>query len=132
MDLKTWLDAERGRAKALAEHMDVSEGRVSQWKEDGVPTKHMKAVRDFTRGAVTLEEMVPDSTVEPSTLPGLPEQERARADDIEHLYIRDDGDLTADTRHPEDLGRVWVAVPRNRRDDPKPNAGNRGSERPKG
>jgi len=59
MDLKTWLEAEKGRAAALAEHIGVTAARVSQWKKDGVPLAHMKVVRDFTNGAVSLEEMVP-------------------------------------------------------------------------
>jgi hypothetical protein len=58
MDLKTWLDAERGRYTDLARHLDVTVGRVSQMADDGVPPKFMLVVRDFTEGAVTLEEMV--------------------------------------------------------------------------
>ena len=58
MKLKPWLDEERGRYKALAAHLGVSDGRISQIAENGVPTKYMFAVRDFTSGAVTLEEMV--------------------------------------------------------------------------
>lgn len=59
MDLTTWLK-ESGRASALAAHIGVSRAAVSQWKTNGVPLAHMKAVRDFTNGAVTLEEMVPE------------------------------------------------------------------------
>ena len=58
MKLKTWLDAERGRATALAAHLGVTLGRVSQMTSDGVPVAHMVSVRDFTRGAVSIEEMV--------------------------------------------------------------------------
>jgi DNA-binding transcriptional MerR regulator len=36
-------------------------------------------------------------------------------------FLRDDGTESPDTRNPEDLGRVWVAVPRRRSTD-KPNA----------
>lgn len=61
MDLKTWLEAEDGRGAALAAHFDVSPGAISQWKDNGVPLKRMKAVRDFTGGAVSLEEMVPEA-----------------------------------------------------------------------
>lgn len=61
MNLITWLE-ESGRATALAKHIGVSRAAVSQWKSNGVPLAHMKAVRDFTNGAVTLEEMVPEST----------------------------------------------------------------------
>lgn len=66
MNLKPWLDDERGRYTALASHLRVSVGRVSQIADDGVPNKYMLAVRDFTGGAVSLEEMVqartPDQT----------------------------------------------------------------------
>lgn len=62
MDLKTWLNEERGRYKALAEHLSVSQGRVTQMADDGVPVKYMAVVRDFTHGAVTLEELVSAKT----------------------------------------------------------------------
>lgn len=58
MNLKTWLGEERGRYAALAAHLGVSAGRMSQIADDGVPNKYMEAVRDFTRGVVTLESMV--------------------------------------------------------------------------
>lgn len=64
MNLKTWLDAERGRYKALAEHLGVSAGRITQMAEDGVPPKFMLSVRDFTGGAVTLESLVEARTPE--------------------------------------------------------------------
>jgi hypothetical protein len=56
--LKAWLDEERGRYTALALHLDVSVGRVSQMADDGVPPKFMLSVRDFTGGEVSLEAMV--------------------------------------------------------------------------
>lgn len=58
MNLKTWLEAERGRSKALADHLGVSAGRISQMADDGVPPKFMLAVRDFTKGEVSLESLV--------------------------------------------------------------------------
>ena len=66
MNLKSWLDAERGRHKALAERLEVSPGRITQMADDGVPPKFMLAVRDFTQGEVTLESLVGDRTPEPS------------------------------------------------------------------
>jgi len=66
MDLTTWLEAEKGRSAALASHFGVSPGAVSQWKKNGVPVDNMKAVRDFTGGVVTLEELVPDASAQPS------------------------------------------------------------------
>lgn len=63
MDLTKWLKDETGRAAALAKHIGVSPAAVSQWKTNGVPLAHMKAVRDFTGGEVTLDEMVPEPVV---------------------------------------------------------------------
>lgn len=62
MNLKMWLEEERGRSKALADLLDVSPGRITQMADDGVPPKFMLAVRDFTGGAVTLESLVEDRT----------------------------------------------------------------------
>lgn len=61
MDLNTWLAEEKGRSSALAERFGVSRSAVSQWKTNGVPLDYMKAVRDFTGGLVTLEELVPEA-----------------------------------------------------------------------
>jgi len=61
MNLNTWLEAEKGRSASLALHFGVSPAAISQWKRNGVPLDNMKAVRDFTEGAVTLEEMVPEA-----------------------------------------------------------------------
>lgn len=57
MDLKNWLNQERGRATALASYLRLSLGRISQIAEEGVPKKYMLRVRDFTGNAVTLECM---------------------------------------------------------------------------
>jgi len=66
MKFDQWLGAEKGRAAALAAHFEVTQSAVSQWVTNGVPTQRMKAVRDYTDGAVTLEDMVPESPVEPA------------------------------------------------------------------
>ena len=58
MDYRTWATAERGRAKSISEHFDISESAASQWMTNGVPVRHMPAVEAFTRGAVTVTEMV--------------------------------------------------------------------------
>jgi DNA-binding transcriptional regulator YdaS (Cro superfamily) len=69
MKLKFWLDQERGRYTALANHLGVSVGRVSQMADDGVSTKYLFSVRDFTHGQVTLEELVEArSTARPAPL----------------------------------------------------------------
>lgn len=70
MELKTWLDAERGRYTALATHLDVTVGRISQMADEGVPLKHMRAVLDFTDGQVTVEEMVAGRIGEPPASQG--------------------------------------------------------------
>jgi hypothetical protein len=62
MNLKHWLNEERGRYTALAAELGVSVGRVSQMADDGVPPKYMLAVRAFTKDAVSLESLVQDRT----------------------------------------------------------------------
>lgn len=77
MDLITWLEAEKGRSVALATRFGISKAAVSQWKSNGVPVGLMKAVRDFTGGAVTLEEMVPEP--KPAQAATTPEPEAKAA-----------------------------------------------------
>lgn len=62
MNLKTWLNEERGRYTALAAELGVSVGRISQMADDGVPPKYMLAVRAFTKDVVSLESLVQDRT----------------------------------------------------------------------
>jgi DNA-binding transcriptional regulator YdaS (Cro superfamily) len=69
MMLSTWLEAEKGRSAALAAHFGKTPAAISQWKKNGVPVDLMKAVRDFTSGGVTLEEMVPETTTAPAANP---------------------------------------------------------------
>lgn len=66
MNLKQWLDAERGRYAALAAHLGISAGRMSQIADDGVPDKYKLAVRDFTKRAVSLESLVQARTPKPA------------------------------------------------------------------
>lgn len=66
MNFAAWLDAERGRLTALAAHFNLTQGAVSQWRTNGVPPARMKAVRDFSKGEVSLDEMLPD---EPAPTP---------------------------------------------------------------
>ena len=61
MNIIDWLEAEKGRSTALANHFGRTPAAISQWKTNGVPVDLMKAVRDYTGGAVTLEEMIPES-----------------------------------------------------------------------
>jgi hypothetical protein len=60
MTFTDWLDAEKGRAAALAAFFGKTPAAISQWRHNGVPVALMKQVRDFTGGAVTLDEMVPE------------------------------------------------------------------------
>lgn len=61
MTLIEWFDAEGGRQATMAEHFGLTQSAVSQWRTNGVPPARMNAVRDFTGGAVSLEEMIPDA-----------------------------------------------------------------------
>lgn len=45
---------------ALTQHFGLTPSAVSQWRSNGVPSGRMKAVREFTNGAVTLDDMLPD------------------------------------------------------------------------
>lgn len=65
MNFPAWLDADRGRLTAVAAHFALSQSAVSQWRTNGVPPNRMKAVRDFTGGVVTLDDMLPDPPPRP-------------------------------------------------------------------
>jgi len=69
MHLHTWLKQETGRAAEMARHFSVTESAVNYWANQGVPVRRMKAVREYTANAVTLDEMVP----EPESAVGDPE-----------------------------------------------------------
>ncbi len=79
MDLHTWLDAEKGRASALAQHLNVSKTAVSLWRENGVPMPHMLGVVEFTAGAVTVAEMAEHAiacrAAQKSAAPPIPSQQ---------------------------------------------------------
>jgi DNA-binding transcriptional regulator YdaS (Cro superfamily) len=61
MRFSEWIKASPGRATAAAEFFRVSASAISQWARDGVPVGRMKAVRSFTGGEVTLDDMVPEA-----------------------------------------------------------------------
>jgi len=69
MNLIAWLEDEKGRSAALAAHFALTASAVSQWKSNGVPRDKLKAVRDFTGGAVSLEEMLTEPAAADSELP---------------------------------------------------------------
>lgn len=69
MKLNDWLEAEKGRAASLAAYLQKTPAAISQWKTNGVPVSLMRAVRDFTAGEVTLEDMVPEAPPAPVGVP---------------------------------------------------------------
>lgn len=60
MNFTTWLDAEKGRTKAVAEHFGVSLGAITQWRE-GVPRDRMRDLHAFIGGAVGFDGMIPQT-----------------------------------------------------------------------
>jgi hypothetical protein len=58
MELHAWLDDKKGRARDLAAHLGVSKTAVSLWRANGIPVAYMPQIHDFTRGAVSIDEMV--------------------------------------------------------------------------
>jgi len=62
MDLKTWLNQERGRAVMLARALPVKAPVVSQWAtgKKAVPLARCAAIETATRGAVTRQALRPD------------------------------------------------------------------------
>lgn len=63
MKITDWIKKERGRSAALAKHLGITPGRMSFMAGTGViPSKLMRQIVYFTRGEVSLEDMVPPST----------------------------------------------------------------------
>lgn len=64
MDLKTWVESERGRAFALAKAIDVPPSFISKLVsgDKGVPQNRAPDIERFTAGAVAVEELLPDLT----------------------------------------------------------------------
>lgn len=60
MKLNDWLDAEKGRTTSLANLLGITVSAITQWRTTGIPKRHMFAVRSFTKGEVTIEEMIPE------------------------------------------------------------------------
>jgi DNA-binding transcriptional regulator YdaS (Cro superfamily) len=61
MNLRTYLDQERGRASKLARILSVSPVTVHQWGGGKkVPTARCIEIEEATKGAVTCEELRPD------------------------------------------------------------------------
>jgi DNA-binding transcriptional regulator YdaS (Cro superfamily) len=62
MRLKDWLKGESGRGSALARYLGVSCAMVSYMGSEQVrvPPRHYRGIRDFSGGAVSIEELLPD------------------------------------------------------------------------
>jgi DNA-binding transcriptional regulator YdaS (Cro superfamily) len=62
MNLKSWVELERGRATALAKAIDVPQSFVSKMVsgEKAIPAEHCKAIARISEGQVTCQEMRPD------------------------------------------------------------------------
>lgn len=58
MKFNDWLDQEEGRTTSLANHFGIYKNAVTQWRTNGVPVTRMREVSEFSKGAVTVEEMV--------------------------------------------------------------------------
>lgn len=62
MELKQWLDDERGRSAALAEFLKIPPSFVSKMGtgDKPIPVMHMASIERFTGGTVTRKEMCPN------------------------------------------------------------------------
>jgi DNA-binding transcriptional regulator YdaS (Cro superfamily) len=62
MELKTWLEGERGRVTRLAAALKVSQPTVSDWSagKKRIPLDHCPFIQVFTEGSCTCEELRPD------------------------------------------------------------------------
>ena len=60
--LKTWLEGERGRGTALAQHLNVKPPVVAAWISGRrpVPVGHGAAIEHFTSGEVTRQALFPN------------------------------------------------------------------------
>jgi DNA-binding transcriptional regulator YdaS (Cro superfamily) len=60
--LKSWLDAERGRAIGLARHLDVVPSFVHKIAsgDKPIPVEHGAGIELYTRGAITRRAMFPN------------------------------------------------------------------------
>ena len=61
MTLHTYLNAQRGRASALALRLGLSPALISMWasKRRNVPPAYAFKIERYTRGAVTVESLCP-------------------------------------------------------------------------
>lgn len=62
MELKLWIETERGRAVALSRVIGVPSSFVSNWVtgKKGIPLERCTAIERATGGAVTRQDLRPD------------------------------------------------------------------------
>ena len=62
MTLRTYLNAQRGRASAMARYLQLSPGLVSMWASQSrkVPAQYAFKIERFTKGAVLVESLCPE------------------------------------------------------------------------
>ncbi len=60
MDLKTYLDGERGRAARLAKDMEVTPVTVHGWANGRIPADRCPEIERLTKGMVPCEHQRPD------------------------------------------------------------------------
>lgn len=61
MKLRDYIDAQRGRAAALARALDINPALISQWASSrGVPSERCIEIERATEGTVRCEELRPD------------------------------------------------------------------------
>lgn len=89
MELSLWLAQQRGRAKALAAHLDVPSSFVSKManREKPVPVVHGIPIEEFTQGEVRRVELFP-----------------------REIWIKVWPDLSAHTGVPNDLHQIPCAT----------------------
>ena len=68
MKLADWLDAKPGRSVALAAHLGITPAAISHRRSSGsVPARHIAGIRAFTRGRVTVADLLPATTAKDAT-----------------------------------------------------------------
>lgn len=60
MKLHDWLEDGQGRAARLAAHFGVTRSAVSQWRVNGAPAPYLRAISEFSGGAVSVDELLAD------------------------------------------------------------------------
>ncbi|KAF1049705.1 transcriptional regulator [Xylophilus sp.] len=62
MNLRTYIDRQRGRAAALGRALEVAPVLISQWANNTrpIPAERCPTIEKATGGAVTCEELRPD------------------------------------------------------------------------